>query len=258
MKVNKRLGIIGGMGSRAGANFMQQVIALCPVARDQDFIEIFLHSNSCVPDRTQAILYGGPCPMQEILRSIHVMNANQVDLLVLTCNTSYYYYQQFVQHTDAHILNPAYELRDYLRQRQVRRVGLLATTGTLQSGIFRRALTARDSQLLVLNPVEQELLFMQSVYGEGGLKSAIVTDSAINLMHEAADRLIRRGAEMIVGACSEVSIAIQESQLPVPYLDTMTLLAHRVIEECYAAELPVFKKPEAVSEPEPLAHYASY
>lgn len=49
MKSTKKLGIIGGMGTRAGMSFMNKVVDYSPAARDQEFIEIILHNNHIHP-----------------------------------------------------------------------------------------------------------------------------------------------------------------------------------------------------------------
>lgn len=229
----KKLGIIGGMGSRAGANFLQRVIDLSPAANDQEFVEIFLHSNSNIPDRTRAIVYGEACPLDEIIRSIGIMNDNEVDLIVLTCNTSYYYYDAFFQYTNARIINPVNLLGAYVTEHKFKKVGLLATTGTIQSGIFCQELKKRGCEVLKLEREEQEQIFMASVYMENGLKSSVISATAIDMMYMAADILIEKGADLLVGGCSEVSIALQQNGMKAPYIDTMDLLAKEVVRECY-------------------------
>lgn len=136
MKSKKKLGIIGGMGARAGANFFQKLIDFSPADKDQDFIEVIMHSNSMIPDRTRAIVYEESSPLSELIRSVKMLNACDVDLIVLTCNTAYYYYNDFVYYSDARILNPAHLLRQYVEENDCRNIGLLGTTGTMCSRIF--------------------------------------------------------------------------------------------------------------------------
>ncbi|MBC9795255.1 aspartate/glutamate racemase family protein [Sinomicrobium weinanense] len=229
----KKLGIIGGMGSRAGANFLQKVIDLCPARTDQEFVEIFMHSNPNVPDRTRAIVHGEACPLEEILRSVKVMNNNNVDFIVLTCNTSYYYYQNFIPYSKAEVLHPVQILKKYVLENGFKKIGLLATTGTIRSGIFCRELGSLDCEVVKLSPEEQENIFMASVYMEHGLKSSVVNVRAVDLMYTAARILIDKGVQLLVGGCSEVSIALDQRNVEVPYVDTMDLVAREVVERCY-------------------------
>src|SRR4051812_41760806 len=101
MKNKKKLGIIGGMGSRAGSIFFQKIIDYSPADTDQEFLEIIFHNNSVIPDRTRAIIYNEVSPLNDILKSIDLFNQNKVEVIALGCITSYYYYNQIITHTRA-------------------------------------------------------------------------------------------------------------------------------------------------------------
>lgn len=237
MKSTKKLGIIGGMGTRAGISFMNKVVDYSPAVRDQEFIEIILHNNSSIPDRTRAIIHGECSPLDEILRSIRLFNENRVDMIVLACNTSYFFFDQFAPFANADILHPMRIVREEIRRypQRIRKVGLLATTGTIQSGIFHRELEPYGLEVLTLPAKEQEFLFMASVYMENGLKSSRISQEARTLMFRSRDILLDSGAEVIVGGCTEVPLVLHEQNVPVPFIDPMDLLARRVVEACYGA-----------------------
>lgn len=236
MKSKKKLGIIGGMGSRAGAEFFKKVIDYSPAVYDQDFVEVILHNNASIPDRTRAIVYKEACPVDELTRSVQMLNSNGVHYIVLTCNTAYYYYNTLAAISAAMIVSPVQLIRDYIVKNNYRKVGLLATTGTIQTGIYHQALLAEGVEICTLDDNDREELFMKSIYMENGLKSSRVSDEAVNMMRQCGEKLIKMGAELIIGACSEVSIAISQDLLSRPYIDTMDLLARKVVQECY--ELP--------------------
>jgi aspartate racemase len=232
----KRIGIIGGMGTQAGANLFQKLIDLSPANNDQGFMEVFLHSNSQIPDRTRAIVYGEESPLKEMIRSIDLMNKSGVELLLLACNTIYHYYDEFVTYADAIVLNPIHLLREYVVEKGFKKIGILGTTGTMAANMFDNELRQYDKEIIKLDSWEQENLFMESVYGKNGLKSSTISQETIDKMHNAVRLLIDRGAEIIVGGCSEISIAVQQSDIPIPYIDTMDLMAQKAIEECYYKE----------------------
>lgn len=235
-KASKRkLGIIGGMGARAGATFLQKVIDLSPVCTDQEFIEIIYHNNPHIPDRTQAILYKGISPRKELLRSIRFLNRNKVDVIVMACMTSYYFFKDLSKHTTVYFPDPIELLARYLENNfpLVKRVGLLASTGAIQSGIFEHRLQQQGLLVVNLADDEQENLFMKSLYMPGGLKSGNVSESAKSMFLRAVDILQHKQIDVLVGGCSEVSILLPHESLPVPFIDIMDLLAKDVIGYCY-------------------------
>ena len=176
----KKLGIIGGMGSRAGAWFFGKIVDYSPAICDQDFLEIIFHNNSIVPDRTRAIVYNGPSPLDSLLRSVKLFNANRVEVIAMSCITAYYYYAEICTHTPARVLNPLDLVADEIEKccSSGIRIGILATTGTISSGLFHRALEPLGVEIVTLDPESQENLFMQAVYMESGFKSAVISAEA--------------------------------------------------------------------------------
>lgn len=231
----KKLGIIGGMGSRAGVFFLRKIIDYSPAETDQEFPEIIFHNNSLIPDRTRAIVYHERSPLEEIYKSIDMFNENDVEVIALACVTSYYYYNHVKDRTCARVINPLHLVAEYVRSSYegVARVGVLATTGTIRMGLFHKALKDCGANVITLDPHDQEALFMESVYGRNGFKSAYISDEARGLMNEARERLTAKGVDLIIGGCTEVSIAISPDEITTPYIDTLDLMARKTVEYCY-------------------------
>lgn len=231
----KKLGIIGGMGSRAGSLFFQRVIEYSPATTDQDFIEILMHNNSRIPDRTRAILYREQSPLAEITRSIHILNNEKVEVIVLPCITSYYYFNELSLCTDATIIHPVNLLHDHLTDNypDIQKIGLLATTGTIKSQLIHRALQKRGIETVTLNDHVQENVLMQALYMKGGLKSAVVSPEAKSMLLSTIPLLEDAGAQLIVAACSEIPTVLNQDMVDLPFIDMMDLLARETIKHCY-------------------------
>lgn len=243
MVVKKKLGIIGGMGARAGASFLQAVIAHSPAVTDQDFIEIILHNNSAIPDRSRHILHNEPSPLPELHRSLQVLNDNAVQVIALACITSYFYFDQLIPHTRALILHPVRLAADAIVEHHphIKKIGLLATSGTIRSGLFHTELRARGLEVVTLPPAAQEDLFMRSVYMPNGLKSATISEKARHLFLQTIPLLEEAGAELILAGCSEVPLALNQQLVRLPYLDTLDLLAREAVYSCYGTAAPELK-----------------
>lgn len=235
MQSLKKLGILGGMGSRAASLLFNKIIDLSPAIKDQEFIEILLHNNVAIPDRTRAIVYNEACPLKELTRSVHLFTEQNIDLIIMACITSHYYLKTLQSRTSIEILNPVRLMKEYLLKHymKVGKVGLLATTGTLNAMLFQDEFTDSGIEIITLNEEDQENLFMRAVYMENGLKSSIISPRAINLLFQTVPRLLEQGAEVIIGGCTEVQIAMQQNSLPVPYVDVMDIAAQEVVRLCY-------------------------
>ena len=105
MQKKKKLGIIGGMGSVAAAYFFERLVALTAAKTDQEYIETFLHNNTEIPDRTDGILYGKTNPIDELRRSISLLNTFNADYILLACLTSHYFISQLQPDSKAVIID---------------------------------------------------------------------------------------------------------------------------------------------------------
>lgn len=236
MDDKRKLGIIGGMGARAGAMLFKKIIEASPAVKDQEFIEIILHNNSAVPDRTKCIVHGEASPVKEILKSVELFNQNQVDVMVLACITSYAFLNQFEDQCQAVIIHPVKCTLNHILENypEVNKVGLLATSGTLKTGLYQNEFEDSGVEVITLNSEDQEEIFMESVYMENGLKSADISKKAISLMKLAASKLMSQGAQLIIGGCTEVQIVFSKNTSEIPYVDTVDVTVEEVIRQCYS------------------------
>lgn len=225
------------MGSRAGVVLLQKIIEHSPAETDQEFPEILFHNNAAAPDRTRAIVYHEASPLPAILRSVEMFNQQQVDLMALACITSYYYYDAIVGYATARVLHPLQLVAEYLRKSYSKgcRAGLLATSGTLRTGLFQKGLEGCNVDIVTLSPEDQEAIFMRSVYMPNGFKSARISAEARDLMDRSVRALLKNDIDIIIGGCTEVSVAYPSRHLPVPYLDVLDLLAKKAVGHCYSA-----------------------
>nr|WP_295873269.1 amino acid racemase [uncultured Chitinophaga sp.] len=238
MYKKKKLGIIGGMGSRAGSFLLKKIIDYSPAITDQEFLEIIFHNNSITPDRTRAIIYNEPSPVSSLLKSIDLFNNNQVEVIAMGCMTAYYYFDQIFPYTGARIINPFQLIGEYLRDEhpRVTRVGLLATTGTVKTGLFHKALKDCGVEVVTLPLRKQEELFMRAVYMKNGFKSAHISDEARVLMLTAFRELGALNVDLIIGGCTEVSVGVDAASVDFPYLDMLDLLARETVDYCYHSD----------------------
>ena len=89
MVVEKVLGVLGGMGPLASAQFMVRLTLLTPAEQDQDHIPTVLWSDPRVPDRTAARLAGGADPLPALLRGIRGLEAAGCGAIAIPCNTAH-------------------------------------------------------------------------------------------------------------------------------------------------------------------------
>ncbi|KKB61421.1 aspartate racemase, partial [Robbsia andropogonis] len=75
-KAKPLIGVLGGMGPLATVDFMQRVIDLTPATCDQDHLALLVANLPGTPDRSAAIIDGGPSPLPALLEGIDLLNRN--------------------------------------------------------------------------------------------------------------------------------------------------------------------------------------
>lgn len=233
------VGILGGMGPAAGASFVAQFVRACeqwlnahgqPVC-DQAFPEHWL-VQAPVPDRTAALttpLAVDPlAPMQLALAGL---SAQRVQAVAIACNTAHAWHARLQASAPAvELLHIAHEAALALRAQGIGHVGLMATVGTHQAGLYEGALAAQRVRCSV--PIEHEQqTVMQGIYQ--GVKAGQLT-LAREAFRSVAESLARRtGCEALVLACTEIPLALRPQDAPRPVFDPSVLLATALAERAY-------------------------
>jgi len=211
------VGILGGMGPAAGADFVRLFVDACtelmqaagaPVT-DQAYPEHWL-AQVPVPDRSQALrqttdhLRSRPL---EAMRQVAVrLSALGVRTVAIACNTAHAW------HAPLQASFPGLEVIDGLREvacelsrRGVREAGLLATEGTYSSGIYQAALEAVGIRCHVPQPAEQQVL-MDGIYR--GVKAGDMALARRNFSDVARALAERHALATLIMGCTEIPLAL--------------------------------------------------
>lgn len=257
------IGILGGLGPHAHIDLERKLLRaaqeIAGAVRDQDFPEWIVSSVPQTPDRTAAIHGDAPDPLPWLVRGVlrlesrttadgeHVPGA---DFVIVACNSAHHFLDRLRQTTELPVLDIigecATELEHSLEPGS--KVGLLATTGTLDSGLYHRALRERGFEpRSLLDASEgrtlQRDLVMAAIYGPfvdgrhtgDGLKTSGTSPEARELLLRAAAILVDDlGCRALVAGCTEIPLALTEPEVSgVPLVDPVTLIARVAIERVY-------------------------
>lgn len=258
LKTNKNkkkvLGVIGGMGSYASLDFYKKLIELTPANIDQDHLHIIIDSNAHIPSRSDAILYNTADPVPNIHQSLKMLENSGVDLIAIPCNTSHYYFSSFRSSITTPIVNIVESAVANLKANypDIRYIGVLATNATIISGIYQKELIKNGFQPLILNEENQAKYISQAIHGEKGIKAGYFGQENTDLVLQACDNLLVRGAEAIIGACTELPLVISQENCPLPFIDSTKVLAQVCVNAMLMPE--VYKDVLATSRSKQTVH----
>lgn len=224
----KVLGVIGGMGPMATQLFYKDIIENTDANIDQDHIDMIILSHASIPDRTKSIIENTNDKMIEILSGDveKLINAG-VDYIVITCNTAHYYIDTLKQKFNIPFIDMIEETVKYLKENDVSKVGVLATDGTIISGIYEKKLKAFGIQPVLPSPKNQELI-MEIIYDE--VKAGKAPNQ--NKFNKVCRELIEKGCQSIILGCTELSYYKIINQLDDFYVDAQRILVIKALEKC--------------------------
>ena len=218
----KVIGILGGMGPLATADLFQKITLHTAAVCDQEHPRVCIDSNTNIADRTAALLHGGADPVPEMVKSAKRLESIGADFLIMPCNTAHNYYEQIGAAVDIPMLHMIALTRDALRARGVGCAGLLATDGTVQTGIYQRTFADSGVELLTPESADDQAAVMDLIYN--GVKTGdLLHDTAA--FRAACEHLLARGAEVLVLGCTELPVAFELYRLDYPRIDPTLELA---------------------------------
>lgn len=226
------LGVLGGMGPLASAQFMLRLTLLTPAVRDQDHIPAVLWSDPRVPDRTAARIAGGEDPLPALLRGIRGLEAAGATAIAIPCNTAHGWFEGMQEATALPILHIVDAAEAELLRLGVSPgpIGLMGTAGTLAMRLYQERLDQRGWTCLTPSTEEMDRLVTPGIAEVKANNVAV----AYAPLAEAARLLIARGARAVVLGCTEIPLGIAAGPaLPFPVCDTIDALARAAIAHCH-------------------------
>lgn len=226
----KTIGVIGGMGPLATADLFEKIVLHTKASCDQDHLRVLIDNNPNIPDRTAAILQGGADPVPELAASARGLERQGAELLLMPCNTAHYFYDAVQASVSIPLLHMIRLTAQALQERGVQTAGLLATDGTVRTGIYQQCFEGTGIRLLTPDAAGQRAI-MDLAYQ--GVKTG-------NLHYDAAaaraamESLLRQGAETLILGCTELPPAMELYSIDLPVTDPTLELALAAIRQAGA------------------------
>lgn len=219
--MTKTLGVIGGLGPLATAYFYELITKMTDAVKDQDHIEILIHSKPSIPDRTAYILDNNKeSPLPSMIDIGKKLASLGVDHISIPCITAHYFYGELSRGIPVPIINGIREAVEILKNNGVRRTGIMATDGTIHSCLFQHELEEWGITPVVPTKLCQDYI-MDLIYN--CVKSSQPVD--MEKFTKASAHLRENGAEAIILGCTELSIIKRDYPIGPGYLDVMEVLA---------------------------------
>ena len=228
--MKKTIGILGGMGPLATADLFRKIVTMTKAGCDNDHIRIYIDDNPSIPDRTAAILSGGKDPTPIMADSLKKLEACGADCIIMPCNTAHYFLPRLQAMTEVPFLSMLEATaKTCAKTFPGKTAAILATKGTLATGLYEEALKAQGVAYLVPDADEQDAL-MRVIYE--GVKADAAPEAYRADMEGVMETLAAKGADYFILGCTELPVAADLLGLTQPMIDPTTELAKAAITFC--------------------------
>jgi len=206
------VGVIGGMGPEATADFFAKLIAATPAERDQDHLRILIDNDPSVPDRSAGVAGEGPSPAPRLAAMARGLVAAGAELLVMPCNTAHAFVAAI---REAAPTVPFVDLIEAAVDASLERVpnapavGILATRGTLRAQLYQDGFARRGVDTVLPDEADQRLVDSAIAAVKAGRAGA--TERAA--LAGVAARLADAGAALVVTACTELPLLLRDGDV---------------------------------------------
>lgn len=227
------LGVLGGMGPQATADFLLKLVELTPAARDQEHIPVLTYTLPQVPDRNEAIMHGGESPLPVMQAGIRVLAGAGVRAIAIPCNTAHFWLDDLRATTDVPIVSIVDAVVRRLQHLGVRgKIALLATEATVKAGIYSREIEAAGVELVFPDEKDQAAI-------DASVKRVKAGDPigaqlpVLRVLHH----MVAFGASTAILGCTELPL-LDLRDAPCILIDSTRSLAERCVEWSQQAGQP--------------------
>lgn len=226
--MKKTLGIIGGVGPLATMFLGEMIVRQTKASKDQEHVHTIIDNDTTIPDRTAYILdQSKENPIPYLIRDAKKLATAGADIICIPCNTAHTFYDDLQYSSPVPVIHMIRETAKRASSLEAKRVGILATDGTIAAGVYQRALLEVGIEPIIPDErTQKEVMSLIYDYVKAGIS---VTYEQWYKIEQAMWAL---KCDNIILGCTELSIINKELKLNKRYIDSLIVLAESAIVYC--------------------------
>lgn len=224
----RRIGILGGMGPQATILLMSRIFASVDTDDDAGHVPLLVDSNTQVPSRIKALIEkSGEDPGPVLVDMACRLEAAGAEALIMACNTAHHFSPLIASAVGIPFLDMVNLTVDHISSMPISarpiRVGMLCSPAVTLTGLFDRPFHQR--QIVTVYPREPDALLdcIRKIKADGA------TPQAELLLAEAARDLEGRNVDVLLIACTELSIIAEQLACRTPVVDSLDVLVNAAV-----------------------------
>ena len=221
---NIRIGVLGGIGPEATAEFYSKLIKSLQenklIKNNKDYPQIIINS---IP--APELIYDkiSDNDLEPYIKGLKELESFKVDFIVMVCNTIHLYYNRLQKEINTPILDLRKEVRELLKIKRMKSVLVIGTPHTIKQGLYR------FKGIKTFEPSNKELRILSKAifnFNRGFNKEIQVKE-----VKSICKKYLDKGAEHVILGCTEFAVMLDKENIP--KINTIDVLAESVVKRIY-------------------------
>lgn len=220
----KTIGVLGGMGAAASADFYVQLVSIAQkkykAKADDDFPPIWIY-NLPVTDFDETGFADPESVKNQMINANKNLAAAGSDFIVIPCHTAHYFLREMQASTPIPILSILDVTAGAVAKAGFSKVGLLNSQSTKVFNLYEQIF--KKSHIEAFSTTDLEQIQVNKIIGSviSGLQGKKGVKQLISIVH----RYKKIGAQAIVLGCTELPLAFSQKDCELPLFNSTALLA---------------------------------
>lgn len=227
---DKVVGVLGGMGPHATADFLALLVRLTPTEKDWNHLHIVVENNPRMPSRTRAFLFGEESPVPYLIEGARRLSEMGAEIIAVACNSATHFLNEVRDAVAVPILDPVHATAEVLRRDgRCRRPLVLGGLVTARAGLYAKALV--DTAIEPEVPSDSEQAEVTRIIEE--LKRNRTDSEVVKNTLQIIDAGRAKGVDGVILGCTEFGLIAEplaRSVSGVPIYNSNEILARAVVQ----------------------------
>ncbi|UJL45905.1 amino acid racemase [Virgibacillus sp. NKC19-16] len=223
----KVIGVLGGMGPAATSELFHRIVTNTAAEMDQEHVNMVIVNDPQIPDRTAYILGEGISPVPKLVDNLYKLYNAGANVAIMPCMTAHSLINELEKNSPIPIINAVELVEKHLQINYpyVEKIGLLATNGSVASGVFQKYISTE----LVVPNIDQQQDLMQIIYGKDGIKAGNTGQEITSEIKNITNQLKDQNIQGVIAGCTELGLVMNEDNTHMPVIDPIMLLAKEAV-----------------------------
>lgn len=228
----KTIGVLGGMGAAASADFYMQLVNIAQkkykAEADDDFPPIWIY-NLPVTGFNETGFVDPESVKNQMINANKNLAAAGSDFIVIPCNTGHYFYEEMQAVVPVPILNILEIAVKAVQEAGFSKVGLLNSQSTKLFNLYEQIFQKNHIETFSTTDLEQ--IQVNNIIGN--VISGLQKKSDVEQLSSIVNRYKKNGVQAVVLGCTELPLTFSQKDSALPLFNTTTLLADAALSYSY-------------------------